>query len=164
VTNIDNSTLVVPPQALELFLEKLVDSHLSKIAAPLQENNINSAELKAVDDAGNILEAIITSGEREYFRPDAAIETLRETEVVGRLVSLNKENNRGTFKLGNNVSVRYHYIGADSDSFHSDFSYKGPIRAFVLARFDENLIPIHFDIRSIQRLQSELPLANQPAE
>ena len=160
----DNNQLEVPVPAFEIFKEKLIDANLNKIVSPLQAQSIDSAELKATDEEGNILEASIGSGERDYFRPDATIETTRETEVIGRLVSLNKENSRGTFKLGNDLSVRYHFIGLDKDSFHSDFAYKGPVRASVMATFDENLVPTHFDIMSVHRLQRELPLGDSPTE
>jgi hypothetical protein len=73
--------------------------------------------------------------------------------MEGRLVSLNKETNRGTFKLSKTDSVPYHYIGKEKESFHADFSYKGPVRATCVAHYDENKELINIEIKSVERLQ-----------
>ena len=93
------------------------------------------------------------SEEREFFRPEAVAQTAEEIELEGRLVSLNKETNRGTFKLGKTKSIPYHYIGRDKEAFHADFSYKGPVRATGVGHFDENSDLLDIDIRSVERLQ-----------
>jgi hypothetical protein len=157
IVNADKLEMNFPPEAFEIFRESLIDGDLNKIVDPLQKNRIESAEIKVQDNSPEAMEAIVTSSERDYFRPSASsIQT--EQELVGRLVSLNKDNNRGTFKLGNDTSVRYHYIGENKDQFHRDFSRKGPVKAVAIVDFDENLVPTHLEIKSIELLQSELEL------
>jgi hypothetical protein len=153
--NADNVDMTIPPEAIDLFREKLLDSDLNKIVAPLRPGSIESAEITADDGSGEPIEASINSEEREFFRP-ISLESSKEIEIVGTLVSLNKETSRGTFKFGNNASVRYHYVGDNPDSFHADFAYKGPVRVTCTAHFDENLTPVQLDIKSVKRLQPEL--------
>jgi hypothetical protein len=138
-----------------LLQSKLVDGDLNKIASPLRPKGIESAKLTATDDNPFGISTMISSAERDYFRPDPLTSTTSETEVIGNLVSLNKETNRGTFRLGNKTGVSYRYIGEDPQKFHAEFSYKGPVRALCLVEFDQNLTPIHLDIKDIQRLQGE---------
>jgi hypothetical protein len=54
----------------------------------------------------------ISSQEREFFQTNPSSITSQEVEI-GSLASLNKERNRGTIKLKNNVNVPYRYIGSD---------------------------------------------------
>jgi hypothetical protein len=156
VVNAEGAELAIPPEAFNVFKEKLIEGDLNRIAAPLRQDSVDSAEIVADDDSHEPIEAIIRSDEREYFRPDASLVTTREIELAGLLVSLNKETNRGTFKLTNNKNVRYHYIGERPDSFHADFAYKGPVRVVCVAHFDENLELTHLEVKSVQRLQREL--------
>lgn len=79
---------------------------------------------------------------------------------MGSLVSLNKERNRGTFKLKNNVNVPYQYIGAEREKFHADFSYEGPVQASCIAEFNDALQVTKLEIKAVQPLQSRLALGS----
>ena len=137
VINADGAELAVPIQAFSLFKEKLLESDLNKVASPLRENSVDEADLIADEGTPEQQEAKIISSEREYFRPDSATIQVREMDLVGALISLNKESNRGTFKLtaGN---IPYRYVGDHSEQFHAVFAHKGPVRVFCKAEFDEN--------------------------
>ena len=83
----------------------------------------------------------------------------KDAEIVGTFVSLNKERNRGSFRLKNNRSVPYRYIGENREDFHEIFGiYEGPMRATATAEFNENLEPIHLDIKAVEPLQTTLAL------
>lgn len=90
VVNAEGAELAIPPDAFELFKSKLIDSDLHKITTPLRPEQIESAEIRAGEE-GDILEASISSEERGYFLPPESTVTSRETEIIGRLVSVNKE-------------------------------------------------------------------------
>ena len=153
VVNVDGSQLAVPPDTFEIFRERLIDSELNKIASPLREGRVDSAEIRV----NNEPTAKIESSEREYFRPDASVATTREMDVVGTLVSLNKETSRGSFRLGDGRNVRYHYAGDDREGFHRDFSHTGPVRVTGDVTFDTNLNVTHIEIKAVVYLQPELP-------
>jgi hypothetical protein len=155
VVNANGSELAIPIGALELFREKLIHSDLNKIASPLSEQGIEQAELIADEGTEMQLEANINSSEREYFRPDSATIQIREMELVGTLVSLNKETNRGTFKLTSG-NIPYRYIGDHSDQFYSLFAHTGPCKVLARAEFDENGIIQRIDVISAHLLQADL--------
>ena len=159
VANIQGQEVSYAPEILDIAREKLLDADLNKIVSPLEQKRIESVEMIGEDESGEISRAEVRAEEREYFRPDASVETKQEVEIIGSLVSLNKETDRGTFKRGNGENVRYRYIGERPESFHSDFAYHGPVRIKGIAHFDQNLIPTFLEIKSVQRLQNELPLS-----
>jgi hypothetical protein len=156
VLNAEKIELSVPVQSLELFREKLIDGDLNKIASPLHEDRIEEARLIAEEGKPDQMESSILSSDREYFRPDSAMFQIRELELVGTFVSLNKESNRGTFKLtGGNV--QYRYMGEHPvDLFHAEFARKGPVRVQCKAEFDQNGVIQRIDIISVHSLQAEL--------
>jgi len=153
VINAEGADLTVPLESLEIFREHLIDADLNKIVAPLREGSVDSAEIRVNNESA----AVISSGEREYFRPDASVSTTRQMDVVGKLVSLNKETSRGSFKLGDGRNVRYHYVGDDREGFHRDFSHSGPVRVSGEVTFDISLVVTHIDIQAVVYLQPELP-------
>ncbi len=153
VINTEGGQLSVTPDTFEIFKDRLIDTELNKIASPLREGRVDSAEIRV----NNEPTAKIESSEREYFRPDATVATTREMEVVGTLVSLNKDTSRGLFRFGDRTSVRYHYAGDDRAGFHRDFSHTGPVRVTGDVTFDANLNVTHIEIRVVVYLQQELP-------
>jgi hypothetical protein len=157
VINNEGGELSVQPEALEIFRERLIDADLNKIVSPLREGSVDSAEIRVNNESS----AIIESTEREYFRPDPSVATTRQMEVVGKLISLNKETSRGSFKLGDGKNVRYHYVGEDRDGFHRDFAHSGPVRVTGEVTFDTNLVVVHIDIQSVVYLQPELPFTDE---
>jgi hypothetical protein len=159
VINAEKVECTISLPAFEMYREKLLDPDLNKITAPLREGRVEEAQLKDEEEGGP--EARIKSDEREYFRPSIDT-TKQEREVRGTLVSLNKETNRGTFKFGNGSTARYAYVGDNKERFHHDFSLKGPVSVIADVAFDENLTPIHLDIRSVEPTQTMLDLRPQP--
>lgn len=158
VINAEGAELKIDPKIFELFRSNLIDQDLSRIAAPLEAEGIDSVEILASDEAGPAAEAAITSKEREYFRPGATTETTSERDIIGIFVSLNKERNGGTFRLGDGRSVPYRYAGSNPEQFHFDFSRKGAVRVRCKATFDQNLNPTHLEISRVRHLQDELAL------
>jgi hypothetical protein len=158
--NADRAQLAVPPQVLEILRSKLIDSDLNKIAAPVGRERIDAADLSANDGE----EAVsITTEERESFSSESAGISQIDTEIVGIFVSLNKERNNGSFKLGNGRNVRYRYVGDSPEKMHVDFAHKGPVRIRGTATLDENLEVSYLDIKSIERLQRDLPMQSPSA-
>ena len=155
VLNADGAELAVPLDAFGIFKDRLLDADLNKIASPLRENSVDEADLIADEGTAQELEAKITSSERDYFRPDSTTIQIRDLDLVGTLVSLNKESNRGTFKLAAG-NVPYHYIGDTPEMFHSQFAHEGPVRAACKAEFDENGAIQRVDIIAAQLLQADL--------
>lgn len=154
VVNANGAELALPPDALEILKSKLIDPDLRKISDPLESEKIDAAEIIA--DEG--ISATINASEKDYFDSRGADATTKETDVIGKFVSLNKERNRGTFRLGNNVTVPYNYIGENREKFHTDFSYAGTVKARVIAEFNQDLVVVHLDIISIEPLQGRLEL------
>lgn len=152
IINADKVELVIPPQVLEVFQAKLIDRDMDKLMAPLRPKRIETAEFVIEDK----VETIVTSEERQYFRPDAQETTTKPDELIGTLVSLNKEHKRGSFKMTDGKTVPYHFVGNDEDKFlRLDFSYKGPVRATGTVEYDAEGKPIHIKITDVERLQAQ---------
>lgn len=154
IVNSEGSEMKIEPKALVIFQERVIDIDLNKIVEPLRARSVEEVQLKTDLEPG----ATITSQEREYFQTEPAGNTSQEVEIVGSLVSLNKERNRGTFKLKNNVNVPYQYIGPDREKFHSDFAYEGPVHASCIAEFNDALQVTRLEIKAVEPLQSRLAL------
>lgn len=152
IINAEKIEFTVSLPAFEMYREKLLDSDLEKITAPLSEGRIDAAELTEEEHGVGVT---ISSSERSYFRQPTAT-SKEDLQVTGTLVSLNKETNRGTFKFGDGKTTRYSFTGPNKDRFHSDFSHKGPVRANATVSFDENLTPVHLDIQSVEPTQLRL--------
>ncbi len=153
VINAENVELIVPREAFEVFRMRAIDRDLDKVVNPLRPGRIDSAEL----DVEGKPAVVVASEERKYFRPDIAESTTNPDELVGNLVSLNKEYKRGIMKIEGGRSVPYHYVGRDEDTFRQDFSYKGPVRARGTVQYDEDGNPTHLAIEEVERLQQEFP-------
>jgi hypothetical protein len=160
IINAEGTQLSIPPEALKILQEKILDSDLARIASPLSEGAIDTAELSATDSDGTLVEGItISSLEKEYFDYEGAQETSKSAELSGLLVSLNKESMRGTFKRNDGVKVPYRYVGGNPDSFCTIFAFKGNVRIGGTAFFDDNLNLRRLEIEHIVRLQGELGLS-----
>lgn len=153
--NADKVELGIPIQSFELFRDKLIDGDLNKIASPLREDKVEEADLIADEGSPTQLEAAIRSSERDYFRPDVGTKQLRDMELVGTLISLNKESNRGTLRLAGG-NIPYHYVGDHIELFHMQFAHKGPVRISGVAEFDESGIIRSVEIMSANLMQQEL--------
>lgn len=162
VVNADGAELTVPPEVIELMKSKLIDSDLRKISEPLEQDKIDAADLVIEEGTPDATGTTINAPEKDYFDLESGEATAKETEVTGKFVSLNKERNKGTFRLRNNQSVRYRFIGENKEKFHSDFSFEGPVKAKVIAEFNQDLTLVHLDIREVEPLQPRLALSLEP--
>ncbi len=158
VLNIGKVEISIPVKVFETFVSKRIDEDISKIVDPLRGGHVDIAELKqdGVEDS----KVRIESSEKGYFAQKSDT-TSRELEVSGTLISLNKKTNRGTFEFGNGKTARYLFIGEDKDRFHRDFSLKGQVKVRADVTFDEYLIPVHLDIKNVERVQLRLDLPDQ---
>lgn len=147
------------PTPAAILQGKTVESDLEKIAAPLDREVISSADL-IVTDEPEILEASISSNDKEFFSVPESEKTRSEVEVAGTIISADKETQQGVFKRLDGVKVRYKFVGKDSQSFYSSFSHKGVVRVFATAIFDENLELRRLEIARVVRLQPESNLSN----
>ncbi len=148
---------------MDLLKSKLIDADLKKIVEPLETERVDTVQISGESGTDRITESI-ESSDREFFQLEPAQITTKETEIIGRLVSLNKERERGTFKLRNNRTVSYHFIGDDKEQFHSDFSRDGQVKARVVAELNEDLEPVHLNIKSVQPIQGTLQLTAPDTE
>jgi hypothetical protein len=155
VTNIEKVEIAFPVDVFRTFVSKSIDDDISKIVEPLNNGHVDIAELK--HDGMENSSVRVDSSEKSYFfqKSDSSV---REVEVAGTLISLNKKTNRGTFEFGNGHTARYLYIGEDKDRFHNDFSVKGQVKVRADVTFDENLNPLHLNIKRVERSQLRLDL------
>ena len=154
-----NTNLTLTKELFELYKSKGLDTELAKIARPLEENRIDRAQLSALDETGHIESTEILLSDKPYFQIEKSTTTTsKTTEVVGDLVSLNKELNRGTFRLQNGNTVRYHLVGSDPSHMYPDFARKGTVRVECIATFDEDLELRSLEITSIRPVQMPLGL------
>lgn len=155
----DNTKIAVPKDVYELYHSKEIDADLSKIAAPLRDGKIDAVSLSASGDASlDDDSVVITSSERAFFQSEGATATTtsKPVEIDGHLISLNKDTNRGMFRMPNGSAVRYHLACENSASMYSDFAYRGPVRVNCVATFDQNLDLKGLEIMSTTRLQPHL--------
>lgn len=153
-----NTHVVMPIELHKTIQSKSLDSDFEKIVRPLETQKIDRAELTSNDREGHIERTEISASEKQYFQAEStATTTSKPTEIIGQMVSLNKESNRGTFRMQNGTSVKYHLVGSDPSPMYHAFAHKGIVRVACTATFDDNLVPQSLEITSIERLQ--LPLA-----
>jgi hypothetical protein len=157
VINAEGAELSIPPEIIGLIREKILDNDLNKIVSPLEPHRIESTEIIAESEGEETLVEKVTTEEREYFGPTSTV-TTKEADITGKFISLNKQNNRGTFELPNGRHVPYRYTGPNADNFPLQFARKGPVRVFGIATFNENLEPTQIEVKSASHLQRELPL------
>ena len=150
VTNIEKVEIAFPVDVFKTFVLKSIDSEISKIVEPLSDGHVEVAELKR--DGIEESAVRINSSEKIYFsqKSDSSV---REVEVAGTLISLNKKTNRGTFEFGDGQTARYLYVGEEKERFHSVFSQKGQVKVTADVAFDENLNPLHLNIKRVERSQ-----------
>jgi hypothetical protein len=142
----------------EIDKAKTLDGELSKIVSPLKEGQIDAVSISAKEGT-TASSVVITSSEKSFFHSDdTKTSTSKPTEVDGYLVSLNKETNRGRFRMQNGATVPYHFTGEDPSKMYTDFAYKGPTRVQCIATFDGNLELKGLEITQVTRLQLDLPL------
>jgi len=148
----DNAQMILPKEVFELLKGKTVDSDLGKIVGPLREGEVEAVTLAAKVGAKEIAPPMtVTSSEKEFFRSDSDSPgaTSNQTEVVGHFVSLNKESNRGLFKMQSGSKVQFHLTGDTADSMHQYFAHGGSLRAECVAHFDGNLELRSIDINRV---------------
>ena len=63
----------------------------------------------------------------------------------------------------NGQGVPYHLVGDNPEEMYEDFAYKGAVRVYGKATFDENLGPTRIDISQIERIQGILSLSDAEA-
>jgi hypothetical protein len=156
VINRAGESMEVPQEVIELLQSKTLDADLEKVVAPLEQGKVDSAEITAVD--GESINAVtVTSEERGYFF-NAEAETKEEVNLIGQLISNNKENLRGTFEVSDGTRLQYHYSGPNPEQFQSIYAYRGSVSVRGIATIDNNLTPRHIEIKEAIRLQRDLDL------
>ena len=162
VMNADNSEVAVPVASFEMFKEKLIDGSLSKITQPLDGERVKAVELRGDDDPEPVS---ISSDEKEYFRNESTTTTtIKDADVQGSFISLNKERNVGRFRLKNGKLIPYRFTGSDPVRFHAEFGWPGLVVVTAAAEFNENLEPLRLDVISVKPIQPRLPIGNGGVE
>jgi hypothetical protein len=152
----DNTELVVQREVYELYKNRTLDSELGKIVSPLRQGQVDAVSISSKDSTSSD-SVVITSSEKDFFHADdTKTSTSKPTEVDGYLVSLNKESNRGRFRMQNGATVSYHFTGDNPSGMYDDFAYRGPTRVQCVATFDGNLELKGLEITKVTRLQGDL--------
>lgn len=154
----DNTKIVIPRNVYEIYKSKELDGELSKIVSPLREGKVDAVSISARDNVSPISPVVITSSEKDFFRAGETKETTtsKSVEIDGSFVSLNKDTDRGRFRMPNGATVPYHFTGEDTANMHGDFAHPGPVRIQCIATFDGNLELKGLEISKVTRLQVEL--------
>ncbi len=153
----DNTKMVVPREIYELYQGKALDGELAKIVSPLREGSIDAVSISAKGRDSLIDPVVITSSEKPFFlAEDSKTTTSKPIEIDGSFVSLNKDSNRGRFRMPNGTSVPYHFTGENPTAMHADFARQGPARIECIATFDSNLELRGLEITRVTRLQGSL--------
>ncbi len=157
VLKADGGKIAIDPDMVPDVVAKLIDSELAKIVAPLRQQRVETATLSAKDQVGEdiVSPVVVTSAEKGFFGPrgEEKTATSRPLSLDGILVSLNKENKRGTFRMMSGKSVPYVFKGTDEVSFYGDFARKGAVRVECIASFDDDLELKGIEISSSGRIQ-----------
>lgn len=157
ITTSENTQIIVPREVYELYQSGSVDNELAKLTSPLKEGRIDAVSLSAKDATMALDPVVITSSEKSFFQGEETVTaTSKPIDVAGQFVSLNKESNRGMFRMQNGNKVRYHFNGENPAEMHADFAHKGPVRVECIATFDSSLELKSIEISKVERLQSEL--------
>lgn len=152
IQNCEKVNMVIPKDIYPIFEEGLIKQDISKIAEPLSEGKIESVTIQS-DDKENKIGATITSNERNYFSYEGKeTTTTKEMNLIGHLISLNKERNMGSFRLQDGTRVPYRFKSDHPETMYTHFLHKGLVRARCFAHLDENLKPIQIDITRIAPL------------
>lgn len=159
IVNSEGEEKPFPKEVLEMLESKLIDGDLNKIASPLQRGILDKAELSAIDEDGP-MDATIASEDKGYFSVEDEVQTKSEVELVGEIVSFNKESLNGIFKKVDGSKTHFRYTGNAVDSFIPFFIHKGMIRICAIAFFDPNLKLKRLEIVSASRAQMELDLGS----
>jgi hypothetical protein len=156
VENSENVSIVVSTDIYTIYQEGIIRQDLNRLSAPLKLGEIDNVSLSA-GSKGELVEADIQSGERGYFEYETKeVTTTKEIEIIGRIISLNKERNGGSFRLQDGVRIGYHLKSDSPEMMYSHLLHKGLVRVKCMAHLDENLQTTHIDIMHIQNLQPGL--------
>ena len=138
----------------ELLLGQRIDRQLSQIVSPLEQNRIDSFEIKR---AGQEIVSVAAT-QRDYFDYfEITEEKSREAyEIVGTLNSLTKTSLRGTFYTADGIHVPYRYTGGDINQLFRGFSSREPIRVHGRVKYGSDGIPTSVEIEDMEPLQRSL--------
>lgn len=157
IINSQNVAITVSPAAYNVFKENLIDTDLSRIVRPLEQDQIVSSSL-TVTEGTTIHRESITLAEKSLFEiTDTSITTTKETWLTGQINSMTKSSNSGHIYLSDGNRVHYK-IKADSPStYYGLFGHSGLVKVRCVAKMDENLRPTELEIFEMVPLQSKLP-------
>lgn len=163
VVNAQGSSLHISPQAFEVFKDKLIDADCKKIVDPLEEGRVTAAELIEAEEGERGQVVTVNVDERDYFVGSTTV-TSKPAELIGKFLSLNIERNTGTFRLGDQTTVRYRYVGKHKELFHAEFSRGQLVKVSCVAEFDDNLKPSNLKIERVHTVQRTLGLTVPTSE
>lgn len=158
ISNSNNVTIDVSPEAHNLYNQKTLDNDLEKLTRPVKDGRINSAEFEVQAENQETIRQRITSHDRRHFEiKDTEISTSEERELVATLNSLTKSTNSGWLRLSNGERLFYRYIGENQIELHSIFgNYNGPVKIRCRELLDEDSVVKSLEILAIDRMQLEM--------
>lgn len=158
VYNINNSSMDVSPEVLDLATDEKISKSLNRYVRPLQENRIEETKFEFIDEDESVKESSISAEEKNSFTEiDKEITKTEQVTLIGKLVSLNKERNTGSFSPQSGSSIRYKFAADSPESMYYDFAYNGTVQVTGLAKFNNEDKITSIEIYSVEKLQQELP-------
>ena len=149
----------VPLDTYEDFESGIIDRDIDKMASPLEEGRINSAEIKARSAEEEELREKIDVSEREYFVCENTETTsTKETWLEVQINSFTQSTNNGYLYLPDQTRVAYRYKGDFPEKICRIFGthYKQSVRIKCIAYMDENLKTTGVDVFDVKPIQAGL--------
>jgi hypothetical protein len=152
VFNDSDEPIELTKEQFEFLESRLLDHDVEKMTAPLDNEKVDLFKLRRGRD--DVL-AEVNHSERPFFIGEERTVTTTKDDIwlEGTLNSFAKDKNRGTFYTLSGKHISYHYIGQDEQELLSAFAHKGVVRVQGRVSFDEDLEPIHIDIKRVERRQ-----------
>ena len=146
----------VPREVIDLLRSRTLEADLKKVVAPLEEGHVDQAEITATDEHST-QEVTVRSDEKGFFEPSVS-ETRESVDLIGTLVSNNKETLRGTFEQSDGTRFPYHYTGPSPEQFQSTYAYRGAVRVAGVLTVRADGVPKGIEVTHATRQQGELDL------
>lgn len=154
VLELPDGSVTLTKEQFELLLSRRIDKPLAQIVSPLAPDQVTSFEVRRAKESLVRVEL----NQRDYFDYQETTETVvREgTELIGRLNSLTKTSQRGTFYTADGVHVAYRYVGGDQTLLLRGFSTRNLVKVTGRIRYDAEGVPTSIDVQDIEPVQSSL--------
>jgi len=156
ITNISGDVLKVTPEAYYYSQDPKFMGTVSKFVRPLDSGKIDKTKIEYEHD-GEKIDTTVVESQKPYLTP---VETKTTVEKVlslqGKLLSLNKSTNSGTFVLTDGKSMRYKFATEHPQTLYLDFAYNGIVQVTGLVKSNAEGTYTSIEISEVKKLQMEM--------